>query len=121
MNNLKSHILSNGIIEIMPITTNYNNNILPPPPKLRRSPRGVDCGITNPPYEKELKLKHEVEELENNILVKKWYFIDLTDKNKNMTWWMCPESLDITWEATHFINRSIIYKDVYNLDFSIIT
>ena len=59
MNNLKSHILSNGIIEIMPITTNYDNNILPPPPKLRRSPRGVDCGITNPPYEKELKLNTE--------------------------------------------------------------
>ena len=68
MNNLKNHIKNYGVIEIMPVTLNLDDNIPPPPPILRKSPRGVDCGRTNPPHETELKLKCEVEELEDNKL-----------------------------------------------------
>ena len=120
MNDLKNHIKNYGVIEIMPVSLNLDDNIPPPSPILRKSPRGVDCGRTNPPYETELKLKCEVQKLEDNKLIKKWYFTDLQDKKKNMTWWMCPETLDITWEATHLISPSVFYKDIYNIDFNIL-
>lgn len=118
MYSIYKHIKNKQPIEIV---QNINTEELypPPPPILRRSPRGVDCGVTNPPYETKIQLKNEVEVYENDKIVKKWYFTDLSDEKKNMTWWMCPTTFNITWEATHMINESIFYIDYYNLDFII--
>ena len=114
IDDIKNHIQNNGIFKII---SPISENIYPPPPlKLKRTPRGVDCGKTNPPYFDAIQLKETI--IENNGF-EKWIFTDLSDPDKKMTWWICPNTLNLTWEATHFINPSVFYTDKIKIDYDI--
>ena len=116
MDNYRNHIRNLGKFKIVPPNNNENELIPPPPPILKRSPRGIHCGVTNPPYDVVLMLKEEVVVNQNCI---KWYFIDTTNLSKDMTWYINPNNFQLTWEATHLISPSTFYTENLHNDYDI--
>lgn len=117
-NNIRKKILEGNVFQLIYIQQKEQKEI-----PLKRNPRGVDCGILNPEYMTNYKYRNE-----NTLMVKcshpqqENYILFEFDKKENInpTWIMDINTLNIYYEASHYMQSSTFYVEIFRKDFDIL-